>query len=910
MPSGATQVVVQDVRLRGRRLVLAVAAPGADDVRLVARSRHGRPETVLARARPGGPTSAGVRLDADLAVLAGGPPEELVDLVVEVDHDGSTSRKPVPMPGRRARLRVRDGRFSAGSTTTLVLPYFSAGARPRLVLRLESRPTADQRHLDLLLLLAPLLWPVRLLRGAWLVGEQPHKAQDNGYHLFHWIRTHQPRRRAYYVIAADSPDLRRVEPLGNVVVHGSRRHALLTLTASRFLGTHHAEYLLASRSRRMRRHARGVRIALRHGVFAMKDMTALYARPSRDYRTDDILASSELEAAIIRQDLGYRRRQVHVTGMPRVDALLHDVPAPERTVLVMPTWRPWLQHDGTVEGSEFLDRWTRLLTDPVLQSATARAGARVQLLVHPNLRRQAALLDLPGVETIDPEGADVQPLLRRCGMLVTDYSSVALDAAALRRPVVLYQFDRDRLSPRPFVADALLPGPVLHGHETARDAVVARLDADLAPDPTFAARADAFFAHRDGRNAERVVALASRRRAPWFALVRASRGTTARATWVRWRAHRTYRPTMRALFAVARLLPRSGDVLLESDTGHGFGDAPRALHEELVRRGHPRLVWSVRAGTRLPDPRVRRVVRGTPRWFWTLARARTWIVNQNLPHELRRPRATAYVQTWHGTPLKRMQHDARAQDPAYLARTAAATAQWSVLLSPSRYATTAFRSAFRYDGPVLEEGSPRNDVLVRGRDGRLAATLRERWGLGEQRVVLYAPTFRDGRTRDPLPLDVAELVAALPDDWAVLVRPHPLVRSPSVPDALAHRVRDVRGHPDSHELLLVADVLVTDYSSLLFDAPVAGVPVVLHVPDLERYRDDERGFYLDLDDPADRPGPLTRTPAEVAEAVLAAVRAPDPGTLRRFRERFAPHDDGAAAARVVDALGEAVTGGR
>lgn len=909
----AAKLVVHDLRLAGGHLALdvepRVPPTTLRRVRLVARSRGGRPELVLATT-DAALQQARVRLDADLAPLLDGPADEIVDLVVEVERsDGTTTRRPLPMPGWRARRRVRDGRVQGEGTTTLVLPYFSAGARPQLVLRLESRSTPDQQHLDRLLRLAPLLWPVRLLRGCWLVGEQPHKAQDNGYHLFRWLRTQHPRRRAFYVIAADSPDRARLEGLGNVVTHGSRQHMWLSLTASRFLGTHHAEYLLASRSRRLRRHARGVRIALRHGVFAMKDMSALYARPSRDYRTDDIIVSSPLEGAIVRQDLGYRAAQVHVTGMPRIDRLLTDVPTPERTVLVMPTWRPWLQHDGSLEGSDFLARWTALLTDPVLQTVARERGVRLQLLLHPNLRRQAGLVDLPGVETINPADADVQDLLRRCGMLVTDYSSVALDAALLDRPVVFYQFDRERLSPRPFVADELLPGPVCHGHDVVRDAVVGRIDDDLRPGPGATARARTFFTHDDGRNAERVVALAARRRAPWFALVRASRGLVARRLWERWRAHRTYRPTMRALYAVGRLLPRSDATVFETDTGHGFGDAPRALHAEMSRRGSPgRLVWSVRTGRRLPDPSIERVVRGSPRWFWELARARAWIVNQNLPHDLRRPRGTTYVQTWHGTPLKRMQHDAHAQDPAYLERVSAATRQWSVLLSPSPYATAAFRSAFRYDGPVLEEGSPRNDALVLGRrDGRVRATLRDRWGLADGPAVLYAPTFRDGRTRDPLPLDVAALVALLPPEWSVLVRPHPLVRSPRVPGDVAARVRDVRDHPDAQELLLAADVLVTDYSSLLFDATVAEVPVVLHVPDLERYRDDERGFYLDLEDPADRPGPLTRTVEETAAAVVAAHRAPGTDSLRRFRERFGPLDDGAASRRVVDALQDPAT---
>lgn len=910
------RVHVRRLALRRDRLVVDVEATSGGSpvtaLRLVARARGAGAEPVVLASRP---THRGV-LEGDLSLLAADLDpgrvlvERLVDVAVEVGLDDGTSvRRPVPMPGWRARGRVRDGRTAPSSTgpVTLVLPYFSADARPRLVLRLETRSRADQAHLDRLLRVAWALGPARLVAGVWLVGEQPQKAQDNGYHLFRWIRTHEPRRRAYYVVAADSPDRARVEPLGHVVVHGSRRHQWLTLLASRFLATHHAEYLFASRSRRMVRHARGLRVALRHGILGTKDMTPLYGQPSRGYRTDLMLTSSRRERSIVVQDLGYRPGQVHVTGMPRLDALLTDVPEPDPVVLVAPTWRDWLQHEDRFVDSEFLRRWLDVLADPVLRASLDDHGLRLAVLLHPNMRGYTHHLDVPGVRLLHQGEVEVQDLLRRSAVLVTDYSSVGFDFSFLGRPVVYYQFDRARfLGPRGshLDLDAHLPGPVAHTHDALVRLVRERIDDAGAVAPEMLARSAAFLEHHDTASSRRVVAVASQRRPAFLGARRLSRGPAAAALRRRWRAHRSYRPTMRALFAVGRLLPRRDVTVLETDTGHGFGDAPRALHAELVRRGAGgRLVWSVRTGRRLPDPAVERVERGTPRWFWELSRARTWVVNQNLPHELRRPRGTTYVQTWHGTPLKRMQHDAHAQDPAYLARTAAATRQWSVLLSPSPWATTRFRTAFRYDGPVVEEGSPRNDALVTGRhDGRVGAALRARWGLEGRTVVLYAPTFRDGRTRDPLPLDVAALVALLPDDWSVLVRPHPLVRSPAVPDDLLDRVRDVRDHPDGHELLLVADLLVTDYSSLLFDAPVAGVPVVLHAPDLERYRDDERGFYLDLDDPADRPGPLVRTVEETAQALLRLRQDPDEEVLERFRARFAPLDDGAASHRVVDAL--------
>ncbi|MET0469153.1 MAG: CDP-glycerol glycerophosphotransferase family protein, partial [Aeromicrobium sp.] len=269
------------------------------------------------------------------------------------------------------------------------------------------------------------------------------------------------------------------------------------------------------------------------------------------------------------------------------------------------------------------------------------------------------------------------------------------------------------------------------------------------------------------------------------------------------------------------------------------------------------------------------------------------------------------VQTWHGTPLKRMQYDAvstTGRAEGYLERVAAKTATWSVLLSPSPYATKAFRSAFRYEGRVLEAGYPRNDVLVTEAKERGEIT-RQRLGLRPQdRVVLYAPTFRDDVKQGKQfvwdgALEWPPLVEGLDENTVILVRRHSVVRgSLRIPPELADRVVDVSDYPDMQDLLCVADVLVTDYSSVMFDYAILDRPIVLFCYDLEHYRDDLRGFYLDLE--AEAPGPIVTTQEELRQALLEAQAHGDAHAARRheFRERFAPLDDGRATARVVDEL--------
>jgi CDP-glycerol glycerophosphotransferase len=234
-----------------------------------------------------------------------------------------------------------------------------------------------------------------------------------------------------------------------------------------------------------------------------------------------------------------------------------------------------------------------------------------------------------------------------------------------------------------------------------------------------------------------------------------------------------------------------------------------------------------------------------------------------------------------------------------------------VLVSPNRFSTSVLRGAFGYTGKVLECGYPRNDLLHAADRAKVAASVRERLGIPEgSRVVLYAPTWREnqpkqaGRYALDLQLDLDAAERAIGDDAVLLVRRHYLVGG-TIPGS--DFVRDVTRHPDVSELLLISDVLVTDYSSLMFDFAQTGRPMLFHTYDLDHYRDTLRGFCFDFE--AQAPGPLLGT----SDEVIAALRDPRAATAAyadaydRFREVFCDLDDGNAAAGVVDAMLE---GGR
>lgn len=351
--------------------------------------------------------------------------------------------------------------------------------------------------------------------------------------------------------------------------------------------------------------------------------------------------------------------------------------------------------------------------------------------------------------------------------------------------------------------------------------------------------------------------------------------------------------------------------LFESWRGR-YTDNPRAIAERLAHR-HPevRQYWVAAPGTVLP-PGVVPVRRHSPAYFAHLLSADLLVANDIVSKHLVKGPRTTYLQTWHGTALKTIGHDEALATysgaTAHRKRMVRDVAKWDLLLSPAPEATRVFRGAFGFDGPVLETGYPRNDVLRSAEAATLRERVRRELGIAPGRLaVLYAPTWRDdakdasGRFVDPSALDLARLRDRLGDDVVVLHRMHTHVAADPA-RAVPGFVVDVSGYPEIADLYLAADVLVSDYSSAVFDFVVTGKPVVLFAHDLDAYRDSVRGLYYDYDEWA--PGPVVRTTDALADALAEPGRLPSRGDARyqAFVARFCPHEDGGAADRVIDEL--------
>jgi CDP-glycerol glycerophosphotransferase len=366
----------------------------------------------------------------------------------------------------------------------------------------------------------------------------------------------------------------------------------------------------------------------------------------------------------------------------------------------------------------------------------------------------------------------------------------------------------------------------------------------------------------------------------------------------------------RSVYIAGRDATLRDAVLYSSFDGLQYSDGPRAIHEELVRRKAPlEHLWVVRDGRCRIPPTATTVREGSREHYDALARARYLVFNDHFPDWFsRRPDQTC-LQMWHGTPLRPLGSDAaEAQGPIRQRERewSKRGASWQYVASPNRFSTPILRRAYAVEGEMLEAGYPRTDVLA-GADGlERGRALRERLHIPQDaRVVLYAPTYRHnvvdgaGRYRFELRIDLARLRDALGPDTIVLVRKHPYVID-AVPVTGDPGVRDVSSYPDSTELMLAADVLVTDYSSMMFDFANTGRPILLFAYDLDAYQADLGGLYLDLAESA--PGPLLRTFDDVVDALrdVEAIRAGYEQRYAGFVSTFCELDDGNASARVVE----------
>ena len=368
----------------------------------------------------------------------------------------------------------------------------------------------------------------------------------------------------------------------------------------------------------------------------------------------------------------------------------------------------------------------------------------------------------------------------------------------------------------------------------------------------------------------------------------------------RWPAQAYYRAQLR--------LPLERElVVYAAYWGTAYSCNPRAIYEK-ARELAPWLrgVWVVDADKQDTVPSgVPTVVTGSRDYYRALARAAYLVNNVNFANDIVKRPGQVHLQTHHGTPLKTMGLDLVdaefGRKRMNFDRLMKRVARWDFSISQNAFTTEQWERVYPGTYESLETGYPRNDVLARATPEDVAA-IRAGLGIGPGKTtVLYTPTHREYHKGFVPQLNPGRLAKALGPDHVLLMRAHYFYDSSPVGDQPAPGVIDVADHPRIEDLYLAADVLVTDYSSVMFDYAVLDRPIVIYASDWDEYRT-LRGTYFDL--LAEPPGHVATTEDGLAEVLTSRRAWDDESTAYRqaFRARFCSLEDGTASERVVRRL--------
>lgn len=752
----------------------------------------------------------------------------------------------------------------------------------------------------------------------WIIGEKQYKAQDNGLRFFEYMRTEHPEIEAYYVIRKDSPERENVAHLGNVIDYRSKEHFELIVKAKYICGTHHPDSLYPNRSKRFTKLINGKRIFLQHGVLGVKNIANIYGKKIKDFQTDLFITSSELEKNIVLNDFDYEDYEVAVTGLPRFSRLFANDVAVKKQVLIIPTWRDWLTTADRFLQSEYFERYSALINSPDLINLKEE-GVEILFCLHPNMQQFTNYFTIPeGIEVIHQGDRLVQDLLKESALLVTDYSSVAFDFSFLHKPVIYFQFDRQRFLgkyPSHLDLDHSLPGVIREDHNEVISEIRRSMEQGFTMSEHYKQLANKFVKYRDINSSERIykAILSIPEKKP--VLDEVTNHKIYEVVKNKFRKNKNYFPVMKFCYKLLGKVMKKDPklILFESSIGKQIADSPKAIYDKLVdSNADYNYVWVYNGKKPIKQSHTRVVKRLSPEYFYYLAKAKYWINNQNFPYYIKKQNTQTYIQTWHGTPLKRMQNDVKefkGKDSGYLSRVNKAVKQWDYLISPSPYATKAFKSAFNYKKEVLEIGYPRNDIFYAqpNKQQLLIDTVLQQYNIPKgKKVILYAPTFRDddvnknNKHQFNLQLDLSKLFEKFADEYVLLIRAHVVVANNLViPEEFENFAINVSKYEDIQHLYLAADLCITDYSSVMFDFAHTKRPLLFYTYDLQHYKENLRGFYMDFEEEA--PGPLMLNMEDVVNSIakIDEVIIQYQEKYNQFYQKYCAIDQGNAAEQLV-----------
>ncbi len=365
---------------------------------------------------------------------------------------------------------------------------------------------------------------------------------------------------------------------------------------------------------------------------------------------------------------------------------------------------------------------------------------------------------------------------------------------------------------------------------------------------------------------------------------------------------------------IFRKLPMKKNwICFESFLGKQYADSCKYIYEYLLKnyKKDYKFIWIINDDSVKIPGNPTRVHRFSLKYFYYMTRSKYWVNNMRQPKWYPKRKGNVFLETWHGTPLKKLvfdMEDVYSASPTYKAEVYSQSRKWDYLVSDNPFSTEVFQSCFMFPKQrILEYGYPRNDLMHHPHKDKIADRIRKKVGVPEgKKTILYAPTWRDdeyygkGQYKFKLQLDLRRLREEFGDEYVILLRTHYFIADSLDVTGVEDFAINVSKYSDITELYLISDICITDYSSVFFDYANLKRPILFFTYDLEKYRDVLRGFYIDIE--KEIPGPLLYTNDEVVDAIrnIDKIEKQYHDRYEEFYNRFCALDDGHAAERIVE----------
>lgn len=362
-------------------------------------------------------------------------------------------------------------------------------------------------------------------------------------------------------------------------------------------------------------------------------------------------------------------------------------------------------------------------------------------------------------------------------------------------------------------------------------------------------------------------------------------------------------------------------VFFSSFNGKYYTDSPKSIY--LYMKSNPefknyKFVWAFSEPENHKDLECKNTIivkQGSKSYEKYLSMAKYWVTNHRVYDYIYPKKSQIYVQCWHGTPLKRLGFDLQKTDNAlntlkemqhkYLIE----AKKINYMVSPSKFTSEKLRSAFNLkkvhkENNIIEQGYPRNDFLYNHTEEDVKR-IKQRLGIDgiNKKIILYAPTWRDNQHQAGVgytyktEVDFDKLQKELQNEYIILFRAHYFVSNSFDFEKYKGFIYNVSDLDDVNETYVVSDILITDYSSVFFDYANLKRPMLFYMYDFEEYKDEMRGFYIDLDE---LPGEITKTEDELINAIRHTKTFEYNEKYKKFNDKFNYLDDGQAAKRTVE----------